>query len=324
MAEPLKATFFTLKHRDRAVLLPATAVLVLILAVIVAAWAAINWGALTRIFEIFRTMPAQLEDAQAAALFTGMMGMLLSTFLLLFPIHIAVASYEAACLRWMIRGETPGLFGLTLDHDTWRVWAVYWCWLVTNIVISFAASMLMMPFMFMMMGDIVAQGPNPDPQLGWELQLKMQALSFIQYIPMAFVGIRFGPAAATSIARRRFSFFEAWTVTSDRFWSLLGSWALLWLLFGLIYAALFAVTYGVLVGDLIPQVVAQWPAFPAGAAEQLTARIFSPRGLTIIGASYAGLFVIWAAYSLLGFGVNARVALAALEEEKIKEEPPET
>ena len=287
-------------------------------------WAAINWGALTQLFELSRQAGLQPDETQAVSLFTGMMGMAASAFLFAFPLYIALASYEAACLRWMIRGEAPGLFGIALDHDTWRVWGVHWCWLVVQMVISFAASIVMIPFMFMMVGEIAAQGPNPDPGLAWDLQLKMQALSLFQYIPLAFVGIRFGPAAATSIARRRFSFFEAWTVTSDRFVALLGSWALLWLLFGLVYAVLFGVTYGVLVGDLVPQAAATWPAFPAGAAEELTARLFSQRGLTLIGASYAGVFVIWIAYSLMAFGVNARAALAAMEEEKIKEEPPES
>ena len=56
----------------------------------------------------------------------------------------------------------------------------------------------------------------------------------------------------------------------------------------------------------------------------MTTRLFSQRGLTLIGAAYAGFFVIWIAYSLMAFGVNARAALAAMEEEKIKEEPPES
>lgn len=324
MAEPLKATFFTLKHRDRAVLLPATLVMIFVVALIAAAWVAINWGTLAQIFELSRDPGAQTDETQSVRLLTGVMGIVGSAFLILFPLFIALASYEAACLRWMIRGEAPGLFGLTLDHDTWRVWGVYWCWLVAQMAVSFVTSIVMIPFMFMMVGEIAAQGPNPDPQLAWDLQVKMQALSLIQYIPLAFIGIRLGPAAATSIARRRFSFFEAWTVTSDRFAALLGSWALLWVLFGLVYAALFGVTYGVLVGDLVPQIVAAWPAFPAGAAEELTTRLFSQRGLTLIGAAYAGFFVIWIAYSLMAFGVNARAALAAMEEEKIKEEPPES
>lgn len=264
MAEPLKATFFTLKHRDRAVLLPATLVMIFVVALIAAAWVAINWGTLAQIFELSRDPGAQTDETQSVRLLTGVMGIVGSAFLILFPLFIALASYEAACLRWMIRGEAPGLFGLTLDHDTWRVWGVYWCWLVAQMAVSFVTSIVMIPFMFMMVGEIAAQGPNPDPQLAWDLQVKMQALSLIQYIPLAFIGIRLGPAAATSIARRRFSFFEAWTVTSDRFAALLGSWALLWVLFGLVYAALFGVTYGVLVGDLVPQIVAAWPAFPAG------------------------------------------------------------
>src|SRR6185503_16172494 len=116
MAEPLKATFFTLKHRDRAVLLPATLVLIVLLALIAAAWAALNWGALLRIAELLQagasqTKP-QMDDAAAMNLMFGMFALMGWSIILLFPAYLVVAAYEAACLRWMIRGEAPGLFGL--------------------------------------------------------------------------------------------------------------------------------------------------------------------------------------------------------------------
>jgi predicted metal-binding membrane protein len=126
MAEPLKATFFTLKHRDRAVLLPATLVMIVLVALIVAAWAALNSRMFALMFELTQLGSGQANEEQALAMFSGMMGLFLSTFLLLIPLYIVVAAYEAACLRWMIRGEAPGLFGLTLNNDTWRVWGVYW------------------------------------------------------------------------------------------------------------------------------------------------------------------------------------------------------
>lgn len=322
MAEPLKATFFTLQHRDRAVLLPATLVMLVIVALIVAAWIGLNWATLARIVELSRQGGAQPDEAEAARVFTGVLGIFASTMLMLFPLYIALAAYEAACLRWMIRGETPGLFGLALDHDAWRVWGVYWCWLIAGMSIGFVMSILMIPFMFMMMGDIVAS-QDPDPQLAFELQLKLQALSLLQYIPMAFLGVRLGPAAATSIARRRFSFFEAWTVTSGRFWSLLGSWAVLWLTLIVAYLLIFAGTYGVVFGEMFAQLAGAWPDFPEEAAAEAVTRALSPRGLMLIGLAYAGFLAIWIVYSLLGFGVNARAVLVALQEEKIKQEPAE-
>jgi hypothetical protein len=319
MAEPLKATFFTLKHRDRAVLLPATLVMIVIVGLILGAWAALNWGALSQLFELLRTQPAELDQDQAARMFTGMMGMILTTFLTLIPLYIAIASYEAACLRWMIRGEAPGLFGLTIDNDTWRVWGVYWCWLVTNMAIGMVASMLMFPFMFMMIGEIAAQGGEPDPAAMFEMQLKMQAISLIQYIPMIFIGIRLGPAAATSIARKRFSFFEAWTVTADRFWPLFGAFALLWVLFAVAYAAVFAGFYWPLVGDLIPQLIEEWPNYPPETGRQLAGRVFNTEGMTLIIGAYAANIIVWVGYALMAYGVNARAALAALEEGKIEQ-----
>jgi hypothetical protein len=280
MAEPLNATFFTLKPRDRAVLLSATVVMIVIVALIVAAWVGLNWRTLGTLFELSRQAGAQPSQEQAAGMFAGVMGMVLSVLLFLFPLYIALASYEAACLRWMIRGETPGLFGLTLDHDTWRVWGIYWCWLIAQLVINFGTSMLIFPLVFMMMGDIAAQGGDPSA-LPWELQLKIQSLSLLQYIPLAFIGIRLGPAAAVSIARRRFSFFEAWTATSDRFWSLLGSWALLWAIFAIAYVVLAAATYVPLFSDLIPGMREAWPDFPPETGQEIVNRIFSQRGLTL-------------------------------------------
>jgi hypothetical protein len=325
MAEPLNATFFTLKHRDRAVLLPATLVTIVIVALIVAAWVGLNWRTLSLMFELVQQGPSgQADEAQAGALFSGMMGIFASTMLFLFPLFIALAAYEAACLRWMIRGEAPGLFGLTIDHDTWRVWAIYWCWLVTQMVVSTVASVLMMPLMFMMMGDIVAQGPEPDSQATWNMILRMQAFSLIQYIPLAFIGIRLGPAAATSIARRRFSFFEAWTVTADRFWALFGSWILLWLLLALAYAILFAATYGPLYGDLWVQLFTTWPDFPREELQEFATRTLSMNGLLTIAAAYGGGLLLWTTYRLMAFGVNARAARAALEEGKIAEVPPDS
>jgi hypothetical protein len=324
MAEPLKATFFALKPRDRMVLLPATLLYAVVVVLIVAAFTALNWGALQSIFALIRDMPSeQLGESQAMNLFSGMMGMFGWLFLLLFPFYFATAAYEAACLRWMIRGEAPGLFGLTFDHDMWRVYGVYWVWFLAQWVVSFIASIVMMPFMFMMMGDVVAQGgADPNSQAMWDLQLKMQSLSLIQYIPLVFIGIRFGPAAAASIARRRFSFFEAWRVTRDRFWALFGSYLVLWLALALVYVVVGAAIYAPLFGSLIRDMIAAWPALPDDVGQRYVEILSRPSSWPLIGAGYLSGLVVMLAYMVFSYGINARAALVALDEGKIERAAP--
>ena len=41
--------------------------------------------------------------------------------------------------------ETPGLFGLTIDNDVWRVCGVYWCWFIAQMAVGMAMSILMFP-----------------------------------------------------------------------------------------------------------------------------------------------------------------------------------
>jgi hypothetical protein len=319
MAEPLNATFFALRRRDRAVLAPATTIYVLVLAAIAAAFLALNWQTLNFVFAMVRSGPdIELSEAEGMRLFGGMMGLFVWTFVFLFPFFIATAAYEAACLRWMIRGEAPGPFGMVLNNDAWRVWGVYWIWLIVHIVVGFATSMLMFPIMFMMMGDVIVQGgPEPDSAAVMELQLKLQALSLIQYVPLAFIGIRLGPAAATSIARKQFSFFEAWRVTEDRFWALFGSYALLWLIFGIAHVAVFAAVYGALFGPLIADIVAAWPDLPADAPERYLSIFAAPQSWATIGIGYLVGLALSLSYSVLSYGINARAVLAAIEEGKI-------
>lgn len=314
MAEPLKATFFTLNRRDRAVLLPATLVFLILIALIVAAFAALNWGTLLHFQELFSKAGTneQLSEEQSLSMVTGVFGLMGWAFLFAFPLYLTVAAYEAACLRWMIRGETPGLFGLTIDNDVWRVYGVYWCWFIAQFAVSTAVSILTLPLMFMTMGEI-AGNPSADAMMRWQLSVQLP-LMILQYIPLIFIGVRFGPAAATSVLRNRFSYFDAWKVTEGRFWALFGSFALLWLLVAVACVIIFAGTYGILLGDLLPRVFTDWTSFPA---EELGRRIISPQGFTLIGVAYVANIVVFFVYAVLSYGVNARAAIAAQEDGKI-------
>lgn len=318
MAEPLNATFFTLKKRDRAVLLPATLVMIVLLAAIWALFVAFNWAFFSQLIELVRSGDAAPMSEDAAATFGfGLMGLMFSIFLFLIPFYLVLASYEAACLRWMIRGETPGLFGITFNHDTWRVYGIYWCWLITQFAVSMAVSFVTLPIVFMMMGDIYAAGVDPESPDIWTLQMRVQALSLLQYIPLAIIGIRLGPAAATSIARKRFSFFDAWAVTRDRFWALFGSYALLWLVLVLVGGGLSGAFWWYMAGPEIVSIVQAPNADHSDTVRAIFERVFTLEGLTLGGGAYAIYFIVSLIYVLLSYGINARAALAALDEGKI-------
>lgn len=332
MAEPLKATFFTLRHRERAVLLPATLILLVGLAVLIGAFVAINWGMISRMFALlqqFPNGPEVLTEADGMAMFQGTMLMFLSMILLLFPIYLLIAAYEAACLRWMIRGEVKGFAGFALDHDTWRVYGVYWCWYILQFLVSFAASLIMMPVIFMTMPGLVTGGGDIDHDAMWRWQLSVQLpLSFIQYLPLLYFGVRFAPSAAVSIARRRFSFLEAWPVTRGRFWALLGSFALLCLIIGAAMAAVMGAAYWTVFSSIFMQWFANgwrfdgFPDVTEQQFEQIFHQMFQPQTYVVIGALYAAMLLLTLAYTLLTYGVNARAALAALEDGKIEQLPP--
>ena len=149
MAEPLKATFYTLNHRDRAVLAPATIVLAVIVCALAAAFVALNWNTLSHFRDIFSLTAGQAKDPERAFAFVGgVFGLMGGAFLLMIPLYLALAAYEAACLRWMIRGEAPAPFGWRFDHDMWRIYGIYWCWVIAHFVVGMAVGILIMPFMF--------------------------------------------------------------------------------------------------------------------------------------------------------------------------------
>ena len=319
MAEPLNATFFTLKSRPRAVLLPATLATMALVGLIVAAFAALNWGTLSSIPQLILSAPEGGDEEIAMRLMGGIFMLVGSALLLLFPLYLALAAYEAACLRWMIRGEAPGLFGLALDADTWRVYGVYWCWFLAHLTLSFGFGILMIPIMLMSFGSI-AMDPSADPAALAQYQLTIQLpFTLLQYLVLIFLGVRFSPAAATSVARRRFSFFEAWTVTRGRFWALLGAWVLLWLIFLAVYSIVGAFTFGAVFAQLWPLMLENFNKPGGDHGAEVAAILLAPGMWTTIGLGYLALILVGLGYALMSFGVNARAALLALEEGKIEQ-----
>jgi hypothetical protein len=321
MAEPLKATFFAFQKRGRSGVLTTTTIAFAVLAgALIAAFAAMFWQSIAPLFswygQVIRASvdndPAAIQAAGFPAAFFSFFGVML---LWMFPFYILCAAYEAACLRWMIHGERAGLLGFSLGAPTWRVWGVYWLWLLLNIAFSFVMSLLMMVVMTAMM---ISTGGDPST-----MATVTPVIYVVQYALMAYFGVRFAPAAAATIAARRFAFFEAWTVTKGRFLPLFGSFALLYLLYfagslavgaaGLLYAT----------GGL-PELSGAWNN-PQRTAEIMLDAFLAymdaftqPSMWPVLAALQAAGVVVILLFYLAMFGVNARAAQAALAEGALK------
>jgi Na+/H+ antiporter NhaC len=232
--------------------------------------------------------------------------------LVMFITYFLLAAYEAACLRWMIRGEVKGLFGLALDADTLRVYFTYWLWFFLLMALYV---LLWIVVGAAIVGVAMSAGSSADPAAVMGPGFLIAMLLFLGMIlGMIYFGVRFAPAAATSIAKRRFAFFDAWTVTKGRFWALLGSYLLLFLMY-FVGIVILGVAAGVAMGfSLFGQM--QAGAEPQ-SMEQMLALFASPSvwipAVICYGLMIVGAFMFYIAL----FGVNARAAQAALEEGKI-------
>ena len=323
MAEPLNATFFAFRKRERGgVLLQTSIAFALVGALLIAAFVALVWGSAGTVITWYGQIIAASATNDTAAIqnagfpteifqFFGVM------MLWLFPFYILCAAYEAACLRWMIHGETQGFMGLSLGAPTWRVWSCYWMWFLLNMALSIVMSMLSA----IVTGAMVIGSGDPMSTFG-----VMMAVNLLQYVVMAYFAIRFAPGAATTIARRKFSFFDAWTVTKGRFFALLGAFVLLWLIYMLVSIALTAAWFVLAMstttidftafGDPVRAETALLELFQA-YMQTLT----QPQSWAIMGALWLVGSIAALVFYVACYGVNARAAIVALEEGKIAPAP---
>jgi hypothetical protein len=319
--QPLNATFFAFRKRERrGVLLSASIAFAVIGAVAVGVFAYLNWQAVVDYINWVTTLGKNAEAVDPndpSAVFASMMppASVMSLgpayFLFLIVYYVLLASYEAACLRWMIRGETKGFFGLALDADTLRVYFTYWLWFF--MLIAFYVVIAIVVFGLIAGMAIGAQG-NPDAA-GPMMVLLPVLMAFAVLAGLVYFGVRFAPAAATSIAKRRFAFFDAWTVTKGRFWALFGSFLLLFLMY-MVGAIILSVIMGVAMGM---GVVGQIQSAPEPQTPQEAWALFASPAIWIPMAICYGLMIIGAfVFYVALFGVNARAAQAALEEGKIQ------
>jgi len=316
--QALNATFFAFRKRERSGVLTTTTIAYVVLCCITfGLFAFFNWSAVMDYIGWFAQLDAAIKSGDTAptsSAFTPPASvMALGPMLLLLQLfyYVIAAAYEAACLKWMIRGESDGVFGFSFGADTWRIYFTYWIWfflsLLFGIVFLIVAGGLM--------GSVFAFGAAAaDASSMGGAAVVMFGVVAVLLLVVIYVCVRLAPAAATSIASRRFAFFDAWKVSKGRFWGLLGAFVLLWVMGIVGYLVLSFVAgmalvlglgsqAGVLSQGGSPQVL-----FEAMAQPQILIPLVLAYGLMIIGA-----FVLMVAM----FGINARAAALALEEGKI-------
>ena len=321
MAEPLNATFFAFKKREQSgVLLRLTLAFVIVAIVLCAVFGVLFWSSLGPLLEWYVQVleAAATNDSaaiEAAGLPAGFFGVIGGILLWMFPFYILCAAFEAGALRWMIHGETNGFMGLSLGGPTWRVWATYWLWLLLNIAFSIVMSVLMG-----VMVGVTAVGSGGDPAATLTV---MPVVYVIQYAVMIYFGVRLAPAAATSVARRKFAFFDSWTVTKGRFWPLLGSFFLLYVLYVLVSIVFVVVFFAMVLGPAAPDLAsaandpAQLNQVFLDVVRSYLQSLSNPQNWIIIGALQLAGTIVGVVFYIAMYGVNARAAQAALQEGKI-------
>jgi hypothetical protein len=310
-ASPVDTALFAFRKREQRFVLTGASIAYLIASLMLGgALIAAAWPALSEIVRWYaETMGAVTRgDEPSAPPVAALLGVLPWYGLFSLLALALYAAYEAACLRWLVRGERGGLLGLTLGGDTWRVFAVYLVWLALGVV-------FLVVVVAVYAGIMAASAAMPA------LRLLLMLLAALTPLALAAVliwfAVRLSPASAACIARRRFAFFEAWTATRGRFWEMLGAFVILW-------AAYLAVTTLLSVPMRFVFAQAMYPAvaeaMTAGSLEAVIEELQRGLGSPLFIAAAAVYGVVSIALALVfyvgWFGVNARVAGEALIEGK--------
>ena len=314
--QALNATFFAFRKREKGgVLLMTTIAYIVLSLAMLAVFAWLNWqgmadyiGWLTSLGGTAGKIDPNDPNAMAQMMPpASVMALGPAYFLLMLVTYILLAAYEAACLRWMIHGERSGIFGLSLGADTWRVYLGYWIWFFLGIAVYLVVVMLMIG---MIGGVVVAAQGNPEAAgpgaLVGALLMAVAGLAFL------WLAVRLAPAAATSVARRRFAFFDAWKVSKGRFWALFGAFLLIFLMYFVLCIAL-GVGAGAFMGSMMGQLSQTDPQTP----EEAMRAFANPPILIGLGVMYGVMIVAAFMLYVAWFGINARAASLALEEGKI-------
>jgi hypothetical protein len=223
------------------------------------------------------------------------------------PIGLLVfAAFEAACLRWLVRGESGGgLFGLRLDSDTWRVFGVYWLWVAYCI---FAAVAIVAFYALLVaFGGLGGAARFVAILVGALAPIGIVAL-------LVWGGVLFAPAAATSIGRRKLIFLSARRVSAPRYWPLLTSFFLVIVGYLIVSTILSAILQIPINSAMAPVMLALMSgADGADAVALMQEALFTPLMIGVLVLNGLASLVLTTVYYIAMFGVNARAFEAAAQ-----------
>lgn len=217
---------------------------------------------------------------------------------------ILFAAFEAACLRWIVRGETGGALTLDFSADTWRVFAIYWIWFGLAIagviaIVCFYGALRVLSSLHDVM-SVVA--------------LLIGALAPLGLIALCvFCAVRLAPAAALSVARRKLTFFAAWPATRGVFWPLLGGYVIVfvcYLVVALIADALLQLPFAAAIGPAWQNLIlgdGDAGAFVETVMQTFTQPLYIALGVLYVVVTMALACVFYVAW----FGVAARAVSVA-------------
>ncbi len=324
--QPLNATFFAFKKREKGALLSTAVAFGLLMLVLYAVFAAAVWAIIGQDFFTLSQQMAEMGAKNGGA--SGALPADFGRFFLIFPIElvwlfffcVALASFESSCLRWMIRGERSGPLNLYFGADMWRVYGTYWMWFL-----YFVGTYILFFIVIIATTAVAAiAGGRDNPVVAGIVVVVVAAAWVLGWI---YVAVRLAPASATSIGVRQFAPLKAWTVSRGRFWALFGSYFLLFVIYmiGLIvaWAVLFGPMYARAFGQL------DWTSAsgdPQGFSQRyneasvgLVRDMFgSPLAIALYIAGQVAIYTIATLFSMLFYGVNARALLAAAQDGKIE------
>jgi hypothetical protein len=303
----LDATFFAFRKRDQRFVLTRAAVGYFVLyALMCGIYLALTWNSLSAIIGWYGSaMQSAMQGGEPAAMPAEVLSVLPYAGLIGLVALVLFAAFEAACLRWLVRGESGGgLLGLTAGADTWRVFATYFVWLALFIVFCIVIGL------FYVMTGFIANIGGPARIVA----MLLGALAPIAFLALLIWGaVTFAPAAATSIARRRFAFFEAPRVTRARFWELLGSFVILWIGYFVIVLTIGQIIQLPAQNVMAPVMREMMTGGVSNIGPQIIEAMSSPVYLASMGAYLIFSTIVSTVLYIAMFGVNARAVLAADE-----------
>jgi hypothetical protein len=240
---------------------------------------------------------------------SSVMSLIPILFLYVVVSFLVFAAYEAGCLRWLVRGETSGLLGLTFGADMWRVWLCYWMWLVVGLGLYIGCAAPI----GLVMAIVGVATQNELLTIGFAI-----AVGAVVGCLAIWLCVRLAPATATTVALKRFAFFDAWKVTKGRFWVLFAAYVVLWVAY--IVASQVIQTVGVmaLMGPLLSMIATTGGTpDPESFSAALMTALASPAIWIGVAVLVVGILVIGMMFYVALFAVSARAALVAKQEGRI-------